>query len=212
MKIVMLAPPGGGKGTVAEKIVKEFGYPQISTGDLLRDEIKRKTEIGKKTEKMIQEGKLVPDDIVLNMIRARTSEKDCKKGFILDGFPRNIAQAKMLEENNISPDLVIQIKVKDERVIKRISGRRLCRDCGEIFNIFFKKPKKEGVCDKCGSETYQRADDNEESVKKRLDIYRESTAPLVEYYKKKGVLKEISGDYDTIPPVVEQAFKVIRES
>lgn len=207
----MLAPPGGGKGTIAAEITKEFGLAHISTGDLLREEIAKESDIGKKTKAIIEKGDMVPDDIVLEMIKSKVNSEECKKGFILDGFPRNQEQAKMLQENNIKIDIVLEIKVKDERVISRLSSRRICKNCKSVFNTITNPPTKEGICDKCQGELYQRDDDTEEAVKHRLDIYYENTAPLISYYTKKGILKQINGDFDTIPPVADQAINILKE-
>lgn len=227
MNIIMLAPPGGGKGTIANELVKEFGFIHISTGDLLREEIAKGTDIGNKTKDMIQKGELVSDDIVIQLIKnkinneaetgkSRTEEDEEGSGFkcfghIFDGFPRNIEQADMLEKNGIIINLVLEIKVKDERVISRLSSRRICKKCNAVFNLVTNPPKTEGVCDNCGGELYQRKDDTESAIRHRLEIYYNSTAQLKSYYEKKGILKEINGDYDTIPPVADQAVNIIRE-
>ncbi len=197
MRLVLLGPPGSGKGTQAQKLVERYQIPQISTGDLFRSAVKNETELGKKAKEYMERGELVPDEIVVGMVEERLKEDDCQKGFILDGFPRTIAQAqaldKLLEKKGEKLDAVIEISVPDEEVIKRLSGRRTCSKCGAMYHIEFNPPKVEGKCDKCGGDLYQRDDDKEEVIKSRLKVYHSQTAPLVEYYEKKGLLKKING-------------------
>ncbi len=197
INVIFLGPPGGGKGTQAQLLVKEFGIPQISTGDMLRDAVKRGTELGKLAKKYMDEGKLVPDEVVIGIIKERLSQDDTKKGFILDGFPRTVPQAealdRLLEEMGRGLTAVVLIDVPKEELLRRLTGRRTCSKCGKMYHIEFSPPKKEGVCDECGGELYQRDDDKEETILKRLEVYESQTLPLVDYYEKKGILKRVDG-------------------
>jgi adenylate kinase len=197
MRIVLLGPPGGGKGTQAQKLIDRFKIPQVSTGDLFRAAVKNQTELGKKAKQYMDQGKLVPDEVVIGMVRERLARNDCQKGFILDGFPRTIAQAealdKMLPELKMKLDSVVEIAVPDQDVIKRLSGRRTCSKCGAMYHIEFNPPKKDMKCDKCGGDLYQRDDDNEKTIKSRLDVYHSQTAPLISYYQKQGIFKKVEG-------------------
>lgn len=197
LRTILLGPPGAGKGTQATKIVEKFGIPHISTGDIFRDNIKRGTELGKKAQEYMNKGELVPDDLVIEIATTRLLEDDCKKGFLLDGFPRTVYQAEKLDEflnkHGAKVDHVINIFADKEELIKRLTGRRVCKSCGNSFHVVNIPPKKEGVCDYCGGELYQRADDTIDTVENRIDVYNKQTLPLVEYYKKAGVLTEIDG-------------------
>ncbi|MCX8030008.1 MAG: adenylate kinase [Thermodesulfovibrionales bacterium] len=197
MKLVFLGAPGAGKGTQAKKLVEKYSIPQISTGDLLRAAVAAGTALGKEAKSYMDKGELVPDRVVLGMVEERLKQDDCKKGYILDGFPRNTAQAealdKMLESLNMQLDAAVSVDVPFDDLMKRLTGRRTCKACGQMFNIYFNAPKKEGVCDKCGGELFQRDDDKEETIRKRLDVYNAQTAPLFDYYKKKGILKSVDG-------------------
>jgi len=197
VRLVFLGAPGAGKGTQAKKLVEKYGIPQISTGDLLRAAVAQGTPLGKEAKSYMDRGELVPDQVVLGMVKERISQDDCKKGFILDGFPRNVAQAealdKMLAEMNIPLDLALNVDVPFEDLMKRLTGRRTCKSCGQMYNIYYSPSKVEGKCDKCGGELFQRDDDKEETIKKRLDVYRAQTEPLIDYYSKKGILKNVSG-------------------
>jgi len=197
VRLVFLGAPGAGKGTQAKKLVEKYGIPQISTGDLLRAAVAEGTALGKEAKSYMDRGELVPDKVVLGMVKERISQDDCKKGFILDGFPRNVAQAealdKMLAEMNIPLDLALNVDVPFDDLMKRLTGRRTCKVCGQMYNIYYSPPKVEGKCDKCGGELFQRDDDKEETIKKRLDVYRAQTEPLIDYYSKKGILKNVSG-------------------
>ncbi|HDQ59748.1 MAG TPA: adenylate kinase [Candidatus Woesearchaeota archaeon] len=197
MRLVFLGAPGAGKGTQAKKLVEKYGIPQISTGDLLRAAVAEGTALGKEAKAYMDKGELVPDKVVLGMVKERLSKDDCKKGFILDGFPRNVAQAealdKMLAEMNIPLKLALNVDVPFEDLMKRLTGRRTCKSCGQMYNIYYSPPKVEGKCDKCGGELFQRDDDKEETIKKRLDVYKAQTEPLIDYYSKKGILKSVSG-------------------
>lgn len=197
MRLIFLGPPGAGKGTQAKMLIERYNIPQISTGDILRAAVKEGTPLGKKAKEYMEAGKLVTDDIVIGIMQDRMKCDDCKAGFILDGFPRTVAQAEaldaMLKDLNMPLDKVLALTVPDEELLKRLTGRRTCKSCGQMYHVVFDPPKKEGVCDKCSGELYQRADDNEETIKNRLSVYHSQTAPLLEYYGKKGLLREIDG-------------------
>jgi len=197
MRLVFLGAPGAGKGTQAKRLVEKYGIPQISTGDLLRAAVAAGTPLGKEAKAYMDRGELVPDSVVLGMVKERLSQDDCKKGFILDGFPRNVAQAealdKMLAEMNMPLDLALNLDVPFDDLMKRLTGRRTCKSCGQMYNIYYSPPKVEGKCDKCGGELFQRDDDKEETIRKRLEVYKAQTEPLIEYYSKKGILKSVSG-------------------
>ncbi|MHA1513618.1 MAG: adenylate kinase, partial [Candidatus Hodarchaeales archaeon] len=184
---------GSGKGTQAKFITKKYDLPQISTGDLLRDAVKRETDLGIKAKEFLNTGTLVPDEIVLELLKERLLNDDCSNGFILDGYPRNLTQAKQLA-NITDIDLVINIDVDYGLLVTRITGRRTCKNCGAIFHLKFNPPAQEEVCDKCSSELYQRADDNEEIVKKRLETYEDQTKPLIEHYTNQDILKTLVSD------------------
>ncbi|WP_019583947.1 adenylate kinase [Thioalkalivibrio sp. ALE16] len=210
MRIVLMGAPGSGKGTQAKKMVATFGIPQISTGDLLRAAVAARTELGKQVENAMESGNLVPDDLVLGLIRDRLQEPDAQKGFILDGFPRNVAQAEaldsMLADIESPLDRAIQIDVPFEELKQRLTGRVSCGDCGAVFNTHTFPPQKEGVCDLCGGDLIHRADDNEETVVNRLKVYEDQTRPLIEYYDHHGLLKHINGTRD-----IELIFDEIRQ-
>src|SRR4030042_3367553 len=197
MRIVLLGAPGAGKGTQAKKLIEKNGIPQISTGDLLRAAVSAGTALGKEAKSYMDKGELVPDSVVLGMVGERLKQDDCKKGYILDGFPRNTAQAealdKMLAALNMSLTGAVSVDVPFEDLMKRLTGRRTCKACGQMYNIYFNAPKKEGACDKCGGELFQRDDDKEETIKKRLEVYNAQTAPLMDYYGKKGTGKAVQG-------------------
>ena len=197
MKIVMLGAPGAGKGTQADKIAEKYNIPHISTGDIFRSNIKAGTELGKKAKSFIDQGLLVPDEVTIGMLLDRIHEVDCENGYILDGFPRTIPQAESLtaalEENGEAIDFALDVEVPDANIVNRMAGRRACLKCGATYHTEFAAPKKEGICDKCGSELVLRDDDKPETVQKRLEVYHEQTHPLIDYYKKKGVLHAIDG-------------------
>ncbi len=193
MKLIMLGAPGSGKGTQAKFIVKDHDIPQISTGDLLRVAIKKGTELGLEAKKFMNTGDLVPDDIVLELLRERFYQNDCMKGFILDGYPRNLTQARDLEKIT-SIDMVINIDVSYDLLIARITGRRTCKQCGSIYHVKYSPPKEYGVCDKCSGPLFHREDDTEETVKKRIYTYEKKTKPLIEYYQEKKILETVVSD------------------
>ncbi len=217
MFILLMGPPGAGKGTQAEKLIRDYGIPQISTGDMFRAAVKSGTELGKEAKSYMDKGALVPDSVTIGIVGERLAQKDCQKGWILDGFPRTEAQAKalddILKEMNISLTAVLEIKADAKGLIKRISGRLVCKGCGASFHKDFRPPAKEGICDNCGGELYQRADDNEATVGERLEVYEKSTRPLIDYYKKTGKLYEIDGDqemdkvYDDICGVLKKVSR-----
>ncbi|MBW2154889.1 MAG: adenylate kinase [Deltaproteobacteria bacterium] len=197
MNIVLLGPPGAGKGTQAKMLVEKYGIPQISTGDILRANLKAQTELGLQAKKFMDAGELVPDEVVIGIIDNRLKEDDCQKGYMLDGFPRTVAQAealdKILSGRGSGIDDVISIEVPNEELLARLTGRRTCRECGQGYHVVFDPPQKEGVCDKCGGELYQRDDDNEATVTSRLEVYTKQTQPLIDYYKGKELLRPING-------------------
>lgn len=200
MKIIMLGAPGAGKGTQAKMIAEKYSIPHVSTGDIFRANIKDQTELGMEAKKYMDQGLLVPDELTVKILLDRVAKDDCKNGYVLDGFPRTIPQAEVLDkavsELNESIDFAINVDVKDENIVKRMSGRRACLKCGATYHIEHIPPKKEGICDKCGSELVLRDDDKPETVQKRLNVYHEQTQPLIDYYNKKGILKEVDGSQD----------------
>jgi adenylate kinase len=206
----MLGAPGAGKGTYASRLNASLGIPHISTGDMVRDEIKAQTELGKKIKQYSDKGELVPDEIINQLLANRLEKPDCKKGFILDGFPRTINQAEALDKIS-KIDAAINLNVPDEIIITRLSNRVTCKKCGAIYNLLTLKPKKEGVCDNCGGELYQRYDDKPKVIQERLNIYREKTEPLIEYYRKKGLLKDVHCDDLMTPPetIVAQILEIL---
>lgn len=200
MNLIFLGPPGAGKGTQAKRVAEKYGIPQISTGDMLREAVAKGTELGKKAKEYMDKGELVPDEVVIGIVKERLQQPDCEKGFILDGFPRTLAQAEaldeMLKELNKKIDAVINIVVPEEEVVKRITNRRTCRNCGAVYHLIYAPPKEDNKCDKCGGELYQRDDDKEETVRERYRVYRENTEPLIDYYRKKGILYDVDGTKD----------------
>ena len=210
-KLIFLGPPASGKGTQASLIHKNFDIPQISTGDILRENVKENTDLGKQAKKYMDAGQLVPDDIIIDMMRDKLTKNVYENGFILDGFPRTIKQAEALESIT-SIDMVIFLNPPEEAILERITGRRVCEECDSVFHIKFNPPEKTGICDKCGGKLYQRDDDKEETVKKRVDAYNSQTKPLVSYYREKGILKTVEGDrsIDDIAKEVEKIVKGLR--
>ena len=198
--MIFLGAPGAGKGTFASMLTEKIDITHISTGEIFRNEIKNETELGKTAKRYVESGGLVPDDIVAKMVSKRLAEPDCNKGFILDGFPRTKQQSQDLDEivaNVNQPiDYVVYMEVDSEIVIQRLTGRRVCRSCGALYHVVNMPSKEEGVCDSCGGELYQRTDDNEETIRKRIDVYLENTAPIVDYYQAKGILLKADGNQD----------------
>ena len=200
MKIIMLGAPGAGKGTQAKMIAEKFNIPHISTGDIFRANIKNGTELGKKAKEFMDKGQLVPDELTVEILLDRVANDDCKNGYVLDGFPRTIPQADVLDKEltklGDKVDFAINVDVPDENIVRRMSGRRACLKCGATYHIEHIPPKKEGICDTCGSELVQRDDDKPETVQNRLKVYHEQTQPLIEYYDKKNILKNVDGTKD----------------
>ncbi|CAM4476167.1 adenylate kinase [Paenibacillus phoenicis] len=213
MNLLFMGPPGAGKGTQAETIVNEFGIPHISTGDAFRLAIKQGTPVGMKAKEYMDQGLLVPDDVTVGIVRERLQQPDCEKGFLLDGFPRTLSQAESLDELLDSMgrklDHVINLKVDRNKLLARLTGRRICKSCGATYHVIFNPPGQEGVCDKCGGELYQRSDDNEESVGTRLDEYINKTAPLLKFYEDKGLLRQVDGEQE-IDAVSKEIVSLLR--
>jgi len=207
MKLVIFGPPSAGKGTQAQKLSKQYSVPQVATGDLLRKAVADKTPLGLKIKSYLDQGKLGPDEVIVQLIKERVAKPDCKNGFLLDGFPRTMGQAKELERMT-DIDLVLSIVVDFDALVERAVGRRTCPKCSAVYHIKFNPPMNEGVCEKCGSRLIQRDDDKEETVRNRLKIYQEQTAPLIEYYRKKGKLVDIDGS-GGIDAVYSQMVKAI---
>jgi adenylate kinase len=200
MKIIMLGAPGAGKGTQAKMIADKYQVPHISTGDIFRANIKNGTELGKKAKEFMDQGQLVPDELTVEILLDRVANEDCKNGYVLDGFPRTIPQADVLDSEltklGDKVDYAVNVDVPDENIVRRMSGRRACLKCGATYHIEHIPPKTEGICDKCGSELVQRDDDKPETVQNRLSVYHEQTQPLIEYYDKKNILKTVNGTKD----------------
>ena len=195
--MVLLGPPGAGKGTQAKLLQERFKVRQISTGDILRKAVAEQTPLGKQASEYIRRGELVPDRLIIDLVADRLKEKDCEQGFVLDGFPRTIAQAQRLEEilkkMGLGLDCVLSVQVPDKLIVERLSGRRTCKGCGALYHLVFDPPKAAGTCNRCGGELFQRDDDREETVTNRLKVYDDQTAPLVSYYRERGLLREIDG-------------------
>jgi adenylate kinase len=208
MNLILFGPPGAGKGTQAKKMVDYYGIPQISTGDILRANVREGTELGLAAKKYMDKGELVPDEVLIGIIKNRLKEQDCEKGFILDGYPRTLPQADalavILDEINKPIDAVLNLEVPDEELVERISGRLMC-NCGASYHRTFNPPKKDEICDICGGKVFQRADDKEEAVKTRLSVYKKQTEPLIDYYAKQGVLITLDGTKD-----IDEVFEEIK--
>lgn len=208
MNLILVGPPGAGKGTQGEILSKKLGIDTISTGVMLRTAIKEQTEVGKLAEKYINDGKLVPDDVIVAIVKERLSEPDCEKGFILDGFPRTTAQAEALTASGVKIDKVLSLEVDDDVIVERLSSRRECKECGAPYSVLFKKPVTEGKCDKCGGELIQRADDNPATIQNRLKVYHEQTEPIKAYYEEKGLLVKAEGA-DAVEDTTKNVFKAL---
>ncbi|MFH1854292.1 MAG: adenylate kinase [Candidatus Omnitrophota bacterium] len=210
--MVFLGPPGAGKGTQAVMLSERLGILHLSTGDILRENVKQGTEIGKKAKSFMEKGELVPDDMVIEMMLETIKTGKDKKSFVLDGFPRTLYQAKKLDaaldKLNLPIEMLVYFKTSMDTVIFRLTGRRLCRDCGANYHVINMPPKKEGVCDKCGGELYRRKDDSEETIKKRLEVYNDQTKELIDYYREKGISREVSGDLDA-DTVYKELFEIL---
>lgn len=210
MNLILLGAPGAGKGTQAEVICDHLHIPAISTGNILREAVKNGTALGVKAKSFMDSGALVPDEVVIDILKERISQNDCQNGFILDGFPRTVPQAEALDAMGIAIDKVIDIEVADAEIMKRMSGRRVCQDCGASYHIVFKHSKVDGVCDKCGGATVQRADDKEETVKDRLQVYHDQTEPLKEFYGKVGKLSIVEGQ-EEVKDTIALTLKALGE-
>lgn len=206
--LILLGPPGAGKGTQAGRIVAEYGIPHVSTGDILRGAVKNQTQMGLEAKRYMDAGELVPDSVVIGIVKDRLQEPDTANGFLMDGFPRTIPQAEALDEALVQLDRavtkVLALLVDEEELILRLTGRRICRECQAPFHVEFNKPAKEGVCDKCGGELYQRDDDSEATVRNRLEVYRAQTEPLIDYYDRQGLVARVDGTGNTPDGVYEQ--------
>jgi adenylate kinase len=214
VNLVLMGLPGAGKGTQAEKIVEKYSIPHISTGDMFRAAMKEGTELGLKAKSFMDQGALVPDEVTIGIVRERLSKDDCQKGFLLDGFPRTVAQAEALEnmltELDKKIDYCLNIDVDHNILMERLTGRRICKECGATYHLVFNPPAKDGTCDRCGGELYQRADDNEETVHNRLEVNIQQSEPLLHFYETKGYLKNINGQQD-INDVFKDIDSLLRE-
>ena len=203
MRLILLGPPGAGKGTQAEALVKRLGVPQISTGDILREAVKNGTPVGLRAKEYMDAGDLVPDDVIIGIIKERLERDDCKDGYIFDGMPRTLVQAQALDEQGVAIDAVLSIEVPDEVIISRLGGRRSCPDCGIVYHVVTKAPAVDGKCDACGAELVIRVDDNAETIKNRLSTYHDQTAPLINYYESQGKLKTADGTLNVSESITE---------
>jgi len=208
MKILILGAPGAGKGTQSDIISKKLNIPHISTGDILRKEISQGTELGKKVKEYVESGRLVPDEIIADILLNELKNDVYKNGYILDGFPRNIDQAKILENKGISFDRVVLIDTSEDEVLKRLSGRRVCEKCGAVYNIYYNKPKIDGICDNCGGKLIQRDDDKEDVVKRRFEVFYNQTMPVIKYYEEKGILIKVNGN-KSLDDIKSEIFKLL---
>ncbi|MEU3410002.1 MULTISPECIES: adenylate kinase [unclassified Streptomyces] len=214
MRIVLVGPPGAGKGTQAVRLAEKLGIPHISTGDLFRANISRQTELGRLAKSYMDAGNLVPDEVTIAMAKDRMEQPDAEKGFLLDGFPRNVSQAEALDQllrtEGITLDAVLDLEVPEDEVVKRIAGRRICRnDSSHVFHVTYSPPKQEGVCDVCGGELYQRDDDSEDTVRKRLEVYHTQTEPIIDYYKAQGLVVTISS-LGPVEEITQRALEALK--
>ncbi len=213
--LIFLGAPGAGKGTQAREVAKEFGIPQISTGDILRDAVKKGTPLGLAAKLKMEAGQLVPDEVVCGIVEERISEPDCAAGFILDGFPRTLPQAEFVDQMLVAKGrgspLVVNIRVDEEVLMKRLTGRRTCSVCGEIYNVYFGPPKVEGVCDKDAGKLLHRADDNEDTIRQRLVAYENQTSPLIDYYRQKNLLHDVDGNRDP-DPIAKELCQFLKDA
>lgn len=208
MKITIMGPPGGGKGTQAEILSNKLSIPHISTGAIIRNAVRQQSDLGKTAEKFINDGQLVPDDVVINMISHCVKEEDCKNGYILDGFPRTLVQAKAMDEIGIELDCALNLIVSDEQIVERLSGRRECKECAAPYHIKYNPPKVSGKCDKCGGVLIMRSDDNPETIHERLAVYHKQTEPLIGFYREKGLLRDVAGR-DNIEDTTTEVLKTL---
>jgi len=208
MNLIILAPPGAGKGTQAEMLSKHYDIPAVSTGAILRKNIQDGTALGDIAKKYIDDGKFVPDDVIIDLVKSRINEDDCKNGFILDGFPRNLTQAEALKDSTIKVDNVLYLNVSDDTIVERVGGRLECSKCGTAYHEIHRKPEVEGVCDACGGSLKKRADDKPETVKERLKTYHEKTEPLITFYKQEGILRTAYGK-DSIEDTTKEVLAVL---
>ncbi|MBE3013684.1 adenylate kinase [Microbispora sp. NEAU-D428] len=213
MRLVLVGPPGAGKGTQAQFIASHLSIPKISTGDIFRANVSGGTELGKLAKEYMDRGDLVPDEVTVAMVRDRLSEDDAQEGFLLDGFPRNVPQAevlkKMLAEFGTALDVVLNLVVEDDEVVRRLAGRRTCRSCGKVWHVVFDPPAVEGVCDACGGELFQRDDDREETIRRRLEVYQEQTAPLISFYADEGILQGVDAT-GPVEEITQRAMSALR--
>lgn len=214
MRLVFLGPPGAGKGTLAVRLAEEFSLAHIATGDLLREEVKLQTELGRKAKAILERGALVPDDLVIEIVKKRLEKSDVENGFILDGFPRTEGQAealdRVLSQSKLPLDMVVDFETSEKTIVDRLNGRRNCPNCGMNFHIRNLPPKREGICDRCGEKLVQRKDDNAETIRHRLEVYEKETAPLIRYYEKKGLLRKTSGDLQ-LPDQLDRLHDLLEE-
>ncbi|KXB06417.1 adenylate kinase [candidate division MSBL1 archaeon SCGC-AAA382F02] len=212
MNLIMLGPPGGGKGTYSSRISENYGIPHIAMGDILRREVNEGSDLGKKVEEYMEKGELAPDELVNEVAKKRLSEPDCEAGFILDGYPRTLTQAKALDKVT-DTDLVINLEISEEVIIERLANRRICKECGAIYNLKSMPPEEEGVCDECGGELYQREDDKPKVIRKRLGEYRKQSEPLIDYYREKNLVEDIVAQEERpIEEMMEEIYAAIKKA
>ncbi|UCH35420.1 MAG: adenylate kinase [Armatimonadota bacterium] len=206
MRVIMFGPPGAGKGTIAGALNEKWGIPHIATGDMLREHVRQGTDLGRKAREHMDAGELVPDDLILEMVRRRLGEPDAQRGFILDGFPRTLPQAEALDDMlDGGVDVVLDLQVPEEELIRRLSGRRVCADCGAIYQVDTMPPQRPGICDRCGADLMQRSDDAPQAVRRRLEVYRAQTAPVLAHYRERGRLRAVDGTRGSAAVIEEAA-------